>query len=119
MVREYVVTLRHGDRVKVYQCYLSLSQPRVSVSQGEVSMQCYLTQWGSRWRSVTKNPLYFQVKIWLSKIKPFPILGLNRRKAIPRNNAVISIESVRQIGPYGTVILSTSSPVGVYDDEYK
>ena len=52
------------------------------------------------------------------RIKPFPILGLNRRKAIPRNKAVISIESVRQIGPYGTSILSVPS-VTVYDDENK
>ena len=64
----------------------------------------------------------------MTRIKPIPILGLNRRKVIPRNKAVISIESVRQIGPYGTGIFSSISSVelpanissvGVYDDEYK
>ncbi len=51
-------------------------------------------------------------------MKPFPIRGLNRRKAIPRNKAEMSIESVRQIGPYGTGIALLPS-IGVYDDEYR
>lgn len=50
----------------------------------------------------------------MTRVKPFPILGLKRRKAIPRNKAVISIESVRQIGPYGGVI-----PLPLNDEEYK